>query len=323
MYLRSILASAGILVATGALAQSYPVKPLRLVVPFVAGGGTDIVARTVAAKVSESLGHQIIIDNRVGAGGIIGTEQVAKAAPDGYTLLMGSNGPLAIVPAYTPKLGYDPLRDLAPVALVTVMPFLLVVHPALPVRSVKELVALAKSKPGQLNFASPGNGSTNHLAGELLKVLAGIQIVHVPYKGASPAATDLMSGQVQLMSGDLSTLMPFVKVGKVRALAVTGAARSSLMPQMPTVAESGVPGYDASGWFGILAPAGVPKDVVGRLNADINKALALPDVRERLAVLGGDVTAGTPEQFGAHLKREFDKWAKVIKAIGLKPEAGS
>jgi len=301
-------------------AQAYPAKAVRIVVPFPAGGGTDLVARTVGAKLSESLGQNFIVDNRAGASGAIGAELAAKSPPDGYTLLMGSSGPITLNPALQPKLPYDPSRDFAPVALITTMPFLTVVHPALPVRSVKELIALARARPGQLNYASPGSGSSTHLATELFKAMARVDIVHVPYKGVAPAATDLVSGQVQMLTGDLNTLMPHVTAGRMRALAVTGASRSALLPDVPTIAEAGVPGYEASGWFGLLAPAATPREIVRRLNGDIVKALQSDDARKRLLALGGEVAGGTAEQFGAHLRRESEKWGKLIRAIGLKAE---
>jgi len=307
--------------ALPALAQTYPTKPVRFIVPFAAGGGSDLVARTVAQKLTEALGQTVVVDNRTGAAGSIGAELAAKSPPDGHTLLLGSNGPLAINPHLYPKLPYDAVRDFAPVALVTVMPFLLVTHPALPVRSVKDLIALAKSRPGQLNYGSPGNGSTTHLANELLKSMTGISVTHVPYKGVAPAATDLISGQTQMMSGDLSTLLPHVKSGRMHALAVTSERRSSLLPGMPTIAESGVPGYEASGWFGVLVPAGTPATIVERLNNTIAKGLAAADARERLGALGGEVASGSPEQFAAHVRRESAKWGKVIRAIGLTADA--
>jgi tripartite-type tricarboxylate transporter receptor subunit TctC len=322
-FLRMLLLSMCAIGSLPAAAQSYPAKPVRIIVPFAAGGGTDIVARTVGAKLGEALGQAMVVDNRAGAAGVIGTEIAAKSAADGYTLLMGSGGPLAISPGLNAKLPYDPTRDFAPIALVTTMPFLLVVHPALPVKSVRELIALAKARPGQLNYASPGSGSTTHLAMELFKALAAVDVVHVPYKGVAPAATDLIRGQVQMMSGDLNTLMPHVTSGKMRPLAITGAARSTLLPDMPTVAESGVPGYEASGWFGMLAPVGTPQEIVRRLNGEIVKILAAIELRKRLAGLGGDVAGGTPEQFAAHLRHEIAKWGKLIRGIGLKPEAGS
>jgi tripartite-type tricarboxylate transporter receptor subunit TctC len=311
-----------LLVVSGAHAQTYPVKPLRFVVPFAPGGGADLVARTVGGKLTEALGQPVIIDNRTGAAGSIGADIAAKSPPDGHTLLLGSSGPLAINPSLYPKLPYDAARDFAPVSLATIMPFLLVVHPTLPVQNVKELVALARSRPDQLNYASPGAGSTTHLANELLKSMTGMKIVHVPYKGVAPAAVDLISGQVQMMSGDLSSLLPHVKSRRMRALAVTGAKRSHLLPQVPTIAESGIPGYEASGWFGVLVPAATPAPVVERLNAAIVKGLAAPDARERLNAFGGEAGGSTPEQFAAHIRNEAAKWGKLIKALGLKADQG-
>ena len=318
--MKRLVAVLAVFAASLAHAQTYPSKPLRFVVPFAAGGGSDLVARTVALKLTEALGQPVVVDNRAGAAGTIGADIAAKSPPDGHTLLLGSNGPLAINPSLYAKLPYDAARDFTPVSLVTIMPFVLVVHPALPVRTVKELIALAKSKPGQLNYGSPGNGSTTHLANELLKSMTGMNITHVPYKGVAPAATDLISGQVQMMSGDLSTLLPHVRSGRMRALAITAARRSSLLPNLPTIAQAGVPGYEASGWFGVLVPAGTPQSIITRLNAAILKGLEAPDARERLAALGGEVAAGTPEHFAAHIRTEAAKWSKLIKALGLKNE---
>ncbi|RPI47855.1 MAG: tripartite tricarboxylate transporter substrate binding protein [Betaproteobacteria bacterium] len=305
------------LIATAG-AQTWPSKPLRIVTPFPAGGGTDFVARIAAQKLGEQLGQNVLVDNRAGAGGIIGTELAARAPGDGYTLLMGSNGPLAILPNLRTKLPYDVNRDLAPIGLVCVMPYVFVVHPVLPVKNVKELVALAKSRPGQLNYGSPGIGATNHLSVELLKTLAGIDLVHVPYKGVPPALADLVAGQVQFMSGDLSTVLPQVKAGRLRALATTGLKRSSLVPELPTVAENGVPGYEATGWFGLLAPAGLDKELVNRLNASLVRGVADKDARSRLTALGGDVMTGTPDQFAAHIRAESAKWAKIITVARVK-----
>jgi tripartite-type tricarboxylate transporter receptor subunit TctC len=320
---RLVLAAALFGITGQAQAQSYPAKPVRIVVPFAAGGGTDIVARAVGAKLAEALGQTFLVENRAGAAGAIGAEFAAKSAPDGYTLLMGSSGPIVLNPSLQAKLPYDPLRDFTPVALITTMPFLTVVHPSLPVRSVKELMALARARPGQLNYASPGSGSSTHLATELFKAMARVDIVHVAYKGVAPATTDLISGQVQMLTGDLNTLTPHVKSGRMRPLAVTGAQRSSLMPDLPTIAEAGVPGYEASGWFGMLAPAGTPSQIVRRLNASIVAALASEDLRARLAGLGGEVAGGTSEQFGEHLRREIAKWSKIIRTLGLRPESGA
>ncbi len=311
---------AGLLGAAVCAAQDYPGKPVRMIVPFAAGGGTDFVARIVGQKLHETLGQPLVIDNRGGAGGAIGTELVAKAAPDGHTLLLGSAGPLAIQPGLSARLGYDPVRDFAPITLVTSMPFVLVAHPSLPVKNARELIALARAKPGQLNFGSSGSGATTHLATELLKMLAKIDAVHVPYKGVAPALADLMAGQVHFMSGDLNTVLPPVKAGRLRALAVTGAKRSPLVPDLPTIAESGVPGYAASGWFGVLAPAATPRNIIARLNALIVQGIATTDTRERLAALGGEVVGNTPEEFAAYLRDDLAKWTKLIRVIGLKSE---
>jgi tripartite-type tricarboxylate transporter receptor subunit TctC len=295
--------------------------PTRLVVPFAAGGAPDLAARVIAPKLSESLGQPVVVDNRAGAAGILGMEIVARAAPDGHTLVVGSAGPVAIVPGLYPKLSYDVARDFAPISMVTAMPFLLVVHPSLPVRTVKELVALARSKPGQLNYGSPGNGSTTHLATELLQAATGMKITHIPYKGVSAAATDLISGHIQILSGDLNSMLPHVKSGRMRPIAVTSTRRSNLAPDIPTIAESGVAGFEATGWMGLLAPAATPTAVVERLNAIVVKALAAPDTRSRLAALGGEVAAGTPDQFAAFIRSETAKWGRLIKSTGIQGES--
>ncbi len=315
------LAALSICGAGYATAQNYPSKPIRFIVPFAAGGGTDFVARIVGQRLNEALGQPLVIDNRGGAGGAIGTDLAAKAAPDGYTLLLGSAGPLAIQPGLSARLPYDPLRDFAPITLVSSMPYVLLVHPSLPVKSVQELIALARAKPGQLNFGSPGNGTTTHLATELFKMLAKVDVLHVPYKGVAPALADLLAGQVQFMSGDLSTVLPQVKAGRLRALAVTGERRSPNVPELPTIAESGVPGYAASGWFGVLAPAATPRSIITRLNAVIVKGLMNADTRERLVALGGEVVANTPTEFASYLRDDLAKWSKLIKTIGLKPDS--
>ena len=288
--------------------------------PFGAGGAPDLVARVISPRLGESLGQAIVVDNRAGAAGVLGMEIVSKSPPDGHTLVIGSAGPVAIVPGLYRKLSYDVARDFAPISMVTAIPFLLVVHPSLPVRTVKELVALAKASPGQLNFGSPGTGSTTHLATELLKSATGMKITHVPYKGVTAAATDLISGQVQILSGDLNTMLPHVKSGKMRAIAVTSAKRSGVSPEVPTVAESGVPGFDASGWIGLLAPAATPVPIVQRLNGIVVKALAAPDTRSRLSALGGEVSASTPEEFAAFIRSETAKYGKVIKSAGIEGE---
>ena len=311
---------AGMLLAAQAAAQTYPTKPIRMIVPFAAGGGADFVARVVGQKFSATFGQQLIIDNRGGAGGAIGTELAAKSAADGYTLLLGSAGPLAIQPGLSPRLPYDPIKDFAPITIVTSMPYVLVVHPSLPVKSVAELIALARAKPGQLNFASPGKGTTTHLATELLKMMAKVDVVNVPYKGVAPAIADLQAGQVQFMSGDLSSVMPQVKAGRLRALGVTGARRSPLAPELPTIAESGLPGYEAIGWFAVLAPAATPRAIVARLNAEIVKGVTSADAREKLAAFGGDVVANTPAEFATRLQDDLAKWGRLIRTIGLQAD---
>ena len=300
----------------------YPTKPIRMIAPFAPGGGADFVARIAGQKLSVALGQPVVVDNRAGAGGVIGTELAAKSPADGYTLLIGSAGPFAILPVISTRLPYDPLKDFAPVTLVSSFPFVLVVHPSLPIKSVQELIAYAKAKPGQLNFGSPGNGSTTHLAAELLKVLAKIDVVHVPYKGVAPAVADLLAGQTQFMSGDMSTVMPQVRAGKLRALAITGGKRSPLVPELPTIAEAGVPGYEASGWFGVMAPGAIPRELVARLNAAIVKGIMEADARERLAALGGEVVANTPAEFAARIRDDLAKWKKLVAAIGLKTDEG-
>jgi tripartite-type tricarboxylate transporter receptor subunit TctC len=322
--MKTILAVAAVagIVATGAVAQpaSYPTKPVRLVVPFGPGGAPDLVARGLSPKLTESLGQAVVVENRAGAAGIIGMETVARAAPDGHTLVVGSAGPVAIVPNLHRKLSYDVARDFAPISSVTALPFLLVVHPSLPVKSLKDLIALAKARPGELNYGSPGNGSTTHLATELLKSATGMKIVHVPYKSVADAATALVSGQVQILSGDLNSMLPQVKAGRTRGIAVTTAHRSRLLPEIPTVAESGVPGFETSGWTGVLAPAGTPSTIIERLNAIVVKALAAADTRTRLSALGGEVRGSSPAEFGAFIRNETAKYAKLIKSAGIEAD---
>jgi tripartite-type tricarboxylate transporter receptor subunit TctC len=274
----------------------------------------------VGQKLSEAWGQPVVIDNRPGAAGIIGTEAVAKAAPDGYTLLMGAISTHAINPSLYKTLSYDPVKDFMPVTLVATAPLLVVVHPSLPVNSTRELIALAKSKPGQLFFASAGSGNSTHLAGELFKTMANVDLVHVPYKGATPAETDLMGGQVSLMFSSILSALPHAKAGKMKALAVTSARRSSIAPELPTVAESGVPGYDVNPWYGLFAPAGTPRAIVDRINRDVARILAQPDVRQRFATLGAEPAGNTPEQFAAFVNAEIAKWSKVVADSGAKPE---
>lgn len=302
------------------LAQTYPTKTIRMIVAYPPGGGTDIVGRLIAQKLTDSLGQTVVVDNRGGATGNIGTELAAKAAPDGYTLLMGNVAPNAINVSLFKQLPYDPVKDFAPVSLVAITPNLLVVHPALPVRTVKDLVALAKAKPGTLNYPSAGVGSSSHLAGELLRSLAKVDIVHVPYKGGGPALIDLLSGEMQIMFATMPAAMPHVKTGKLRPVAVTTAKRSQTLPELPTIAEAGVRGYEASTWYGLLAPAGTPQPVITRLHDEVVRALNTPDMRAKFASQGFEAAGTTPAEFGAYIKSEIAKWGKVIRDAGIRAE---
>ncbi len=300
--------------STIAVAQSYPTKPIRIIVGYPAGGPTDMIARTVAQKLSPALGQQVIVDNRPGASGMIGAELTVKAAPDGYTLL---TVPItyAVTPSVFPKMPYDAEKDLAPVALVAAAPFILVVHPTLPVKTVKDLIALAKSRPGQINYASASAGGMPHLAGELFNIMAGVKLTHIPYKGAAPATIDLLAGQVSLMFNNMLSAMPHVKSGKLRAVAVTSAKRSSAVPELPTVAET-IPGFEASGWYGAFAPAATPREIIAKLNGEINRLMRQPDVAQRLAGDGVEAVTMTPAEFGTYLHSEIVKWGKVVKISG-------
>jgi len=306
------------LVAPLASAQpgTYPAKPIRLVVPFPPAGTTDILARAVAQKLSETWGQQVVVDNHPGAGGNIGSDIVAKASPDGYTLLMGTVGTHAINPSLYAKMPYDHVKDFVPVILVAGVPNVLVVNPSLPVKSVQELIAYGKANPGKLNYASSGNGTSIHLSGELFKTMTGVEMTHVPYKGSSPALTDLMGGQVQLMFDNLPSSLSFIKAGKLRALAVTSAERSAALPDVPTLAESGLPGFEASSWFGVLAPAGTPKPIVDKINGAVVAWLATPEAKEKLSSQGAIAAGGPPDAFAKHIAVETAKWAKVVKASG-------
>jgi len=299
-------------------AQDYPTRAVRLVVPFAAGAGTnDILARLVAQRLTDSLGHQVVVDNRPGASGIIGTDIVAKAPPDGYTILIMSVPFTANASLYE-KLPYNAEKDFAPVTLVAYVPLILVVHPSVPANSVKELIALAKARPGSLNFGSGGAGSTPHLAAELLKSMAGINMAHVPYKGGAPALADLLGGQIQLMLENIPGTLPLVKGGKLRVLAVSSKARSALAPDVPTLDEAGVKGYEIVGWNGIFVPAKTPKPIISQLHSEIAGALALPDVKERLATMGAQGVGNTPDAFAAFVKAETAKWGKLVKQAGIK-----
>jgi tripartite-type tricarboxylate transporter receptor subunit TctC len=305
--------------ATLAHAQApYPTKPLRIVVPFPAGGTTDILARAVAQKLTESFGQSVVVDNRPGAGGNIGAELVAKSAPDGYTMLMGTVGTHAINPSLYAKMPYDHVKDFAPVILVAGVPNVLVVNPGVPANSVQELIAYIKANPGKVNFASSGSGTSIHLSGELFKTMTGLPITHIPYKGSTPALTDLMGGQVQMMFDNLPSSLPQIKAGKLRALAVTSAQRASALPDVPTVAEAGLPGFEASSWFGLLAPAGTPPDVVAKVNGEVAKWLATPEAKEKFAAQGAIVAGGPPSDFVRQIASETAKWQKVVKESGAK-----
>lgn len=300
--------------------QAYPTKPIRMIVPFPPGGTTDVVARLVAQKLTEAWGQQVVVDNRPGAGGIIGTEIVAKATPDGYTALLGSITTHAVNPALYKKLNFDPVKDFTPVSLVVSSPQLLAVHPSVAAKSVKELIALAKAKPGQLNYASAGTGTSPHLTFELFKSMAGIDVVHVPYKGTGPAITDLIGGQVQMMITGVVALMPHIKSGKLRGLGVTSAKRVAALPDLPTIAESGIPSFDVSSWFGVFLPGGTPKPIVANMNAEIRKILEVPEVRQRLISQGADPASNTPGEFAAYVKAEMAKWGKVVRDTGARAD---
>ena len=304
-----------------AAAQSYPAKPIRFVVPFPPGGPLDIMARGVGQKMQEAWGQPVVVENRPGAGGGIGAELVAKAPGDGYTLLMGAVSTHAINPSLYAKIGYDPQKDFVPVALVAQVPNILVVHPSMPVQSVKELIAYAKAKPGSLSFGSGSTGSTGHLAGELFKTMAGVDMAHIPYKGGAPAMQDLLAGQTQLMFDNLANALGQVKSGKLRALAVTTAQRAPAVPELPTIAESGLPGFDLTTWFGVFVPAGTPPDIVAKLNAEIGKALASKELTERLAAMGtAPPENNTPERFASFVRNEAAKYAQVVKESGARVE---
>lgn len=305
--------------APSANAQNYPTRPIRWIVPVPAGATTDIVTRLVAQKISEAWGQQVIVDNRPGASGIIGAELVAKSPTDGYTLLMVP-ATYAVIPSIYPKMPYDNERDLTPVSLVAAAPFILVVHPTLPVKTVQDLIALSRARPGQINYASASNGGLPHLAGELFNSMTGATLVHIPYKGAAPATTDLLAGQVQLMFNNMLSAMPHVKSGKLRAIAVTSIKRSRAVPELPTIAESGIPGYEVSGWYGVLVAAGTAPDIVARLNGEINRAARLPEVVQRMAGDGVEAVGSTPEYFGNYLRQESAKWSKVVKRSGIKAD---
>jgi len=306
--------------ATSVAGQGYPSKPIRFVVPYAPGGNTDILARLLGQKLSEAWGQQVIIDNRPGAAGTVGAELVARSPADGYTLIMGSFGNIIVANSLYKNLKYDPFKDFASIALVSLPPGILVENPAVPAQNVRELIAYAKSNPGRLNYGSPGAGAWNHLFFELFNASAGISIVHVPYKGIAPAVVDLLGGQVQLAISAFPTALPHIRSGKLRALAVTSAKRSGLMTDVPTVAESGLAGYEAAGWFGVLAPAGTPPMVVAKLNTEINRILELPEIKASLASDGAEPAGGTPAQMTESARAASAKWSKLIRELNLRPE---
>lgn len=298
--------------------QGYPDRPVRWIVPFAPSGPTDLMSRAVAEKLSQRLGQQFVVDNRAGAGGNIGAEVVSKSAPDGYTLMIGHVGTHAINVSLYPKVGFDPVRDFTPITLIATLPLALVIHPSVPAKDVKELIAYAKARPGQLNFASAGNGGPTHLTGELLKTSAAIDIVHVPYKGNAAALLDLVAGRVQMMFSNMLTAMPHVRAGKLRAIGISSAKRSPQAPDLPTIAESGLPGFSAVPWYGVLGPAALPRPIVNKINSEIAHALAQRDMQERFVAQGIDLQSSTPEQFGALIKSEVVKWRKVVRDAGAK-----
>ena len=301
-----------------ATAQAYPAKPIRWISPWPAGGANDIFSRAIGQRIGESLGQQVLVDNRPGAAGTIGSDIAAKAPADGYTLVMGSSPTHAIAPALYPALPYDPLRDFSAVTLVGSVPNVLVLHPSVPAKTVKEFIAVAKARPGKLNFASTGNGTSQHLSAELFKFMAGLDMVHIPYKGTAPALTELVAGQVDLAFENMPALIPHIQAGRLHALAVTTTKRSAVMPELPTIAEAALPGYDASVWFGVFAPAGTPRPVIDRLHGEILKALQTQDLKSRMIAMGTDVSGMGPDDFSAYVRKEIPKWANLVKAAGVK-----
>jgi tripartite-type tricarboxylate transporter receptor subunit TctC len=315
----AIVSVIGVLHAPGAAAQTYPAKPVRMVEPFAPGGGTDVIARHLSARMSDSLKRQIVVDNRAGANGILGTENVARAPADGYTLLFVSS-PHSVNPSLYAKLPYDTLRDFAPVSLAATSPYVLVLHPSMPVRNVKELIALAKARPGQIDYASGGSGSSAHLAAELFNQMAGIKLREIPYKGAGPGLTAVLAGEVSLVFGNALTVKPHIQSGRLRSLGIASAKRAASMPDMPTIAESGVPGYSADAVLGLLAPARTPRPVIDVLNAEVHKAMRLPEMMEAMKNVGVEIALSTPEEFGRIIESEMQRWGKVVRTLNLKAD---
>ncbi len=307
------------LLSTSLWAQSWPSKPIRMIIAFPPGGPTDLVSRVLAQKLSEQLGQQVFVDNKPGAGGNIAAEMAAKAAPDGYTVFYNTSA-VVIGPALYGKVNYDTLKDFAPVALTASVPMVLVVNPQLPARSVKEFLDLAKARSGALNYSSSGTGTITHLASAMLSTQTGIQTQHIPYKGSAPGLVDLAAGQTQFMIDTMNTVLPYVRDNRLRGLAVTSSKRSALMPELPTLAEAGLPGFEAAAWQGIVVPTGTPPDIIQKLNAEVNKALANPDIRARLAAQGADILGGTPAEYAAYIRSEMPRWAKAVKDSGAKAE---
>jgi tripartite-type tricarboxylate transporter receptor subunit TctC len=302
-----------------ARAQTFPSRPVRIIVAFPAGGGTDIVARTLSPKLSEALGQQVVVDNRGGASGLVGTELAAKSAPDGHTLFMGTLGNLSVNPLLFSKLPFDVARDFAPLTQAVSVTFMLYVHPSLPVKTVRDLITLAKSRPGSINYASSGSGGAPHLAAELFNSLAGIKMIHVPYKGSSPSFTDVLGGQVPITFDSLTQGLPYVKTGRLRAVATLGPKRTQVLPDVPTVNET-LAGYEVVNWFGIVVPAGTPREIIARLHSEIVKILRMPDISERLSAQGSDPVGSSPDEFGAFMKSETAKWARVIKEANIRAD---
>jgi tripartite-type tricarboxylate transporter receptor subunit TctC len=300
--------------------QAYPTRPARMIVPWTPGGTADLLARLASQKFSETFGQQFVVDNRPGASGLIGTEQAAKAAPDGHTLLLATTAPNSVAPSLYAKIPYDPVKDFASISLMATTCYVLSVHPTMPVKNARELVTLAKARPGQMTFSSPGAGTPNHLSGELLKMLTGIDMQHVPYKGSSQAIADVMGGQITMSFENIVVASPIAKSGRIKALAVTSAKRSGALPSVPTMADSGVPGFEAVGWFGVVAPAATPKEIVAKLNNELVRVLATPEIKERITTLGAEVVSTTPDGLDQFNRAQIALWAKVVKASGARVE---
>ncbi len=305
--------------ASAQTSDAWPSKPLRFILPFPPGGGTDILGRIIAERLTANLGQPVVTENRGGAGGNVGAEAAAKSAPDGYTIVLVAPS-LTISPSLYSKLNYDPVKDFAPVSLVATVPNVMVTHPSVPANTLAEFIRLAKTKPGEMNFGSGGSGTSNHLAGELFNIVAGVKLVHVPYKGVNLAMNDVLSGQIQLVVIGVPAVAPHIKAGKLRALALVAPQRASALPEVPTAAEAGLPNFEVTTWYGILAPAGTPKTIVARLNAELVRIMHSPDLKERLAAMATDPATSTPEEFGDYIKREIAKWGEVVREAGLKAD---